>query len=74
MRRQSLNLPNTISISEPPSDIRKVAQKGFCPGVLTNLPNGNKEVPRPPFTITVGMQQGVQTAFGSANQASAFPF
>ena len=48
----------------------------FMSGVAghTNLASGDKEVQRPPFAITDGVQFGIHAALGSTDQAATPPF
>jgi len=62
------------SVSEQPFDLWLTAQQCPCADIVTNLPGGDEEVERSSLAVANGVEFGVHTTFGLANQATAPPF
>lgn len=62
------------SFSEQPIQVWLTVEQSPRADVVANLPGCNKEVQRPPFAVSDGMQLGNHAALGSANKAATPPF
>ena len=62
------------AVPKQPVHIWYAAEQSPSTDIIANLSGGDKEVQRPSFAITDGVQPGIHTAFGSANQAATHPF
>ena len=62
------------AIPRQPVHIWYATEQSPSTDVIADLSGGDKEVQRPSFAITDGVQLGIHAAFGSANQAATHLF